>query len=189
MNRSWKIAANDSDTHCQTPWSGCSETSSCLIDLEVLEDDPVIVEKVGDVLDEDEVVSSPSKLRLPDLDPHPSEELDIEGRTIELFEFPHSFFQTVEAPLSILEKPSPVRIRNETCGLPAPVNPVELATLRFEDLWKDAEGHVTVGSRKGELRAGQAVRSDRHLVAGRNAGDQESVDHDGGVGEHAARPR
>ena len=96
-------------------------------------------------MNEFEVVGSPRELCTLDVEAHPSEEFDVEGRAIELLQFVKGPFEPVETPLRILKEIPPVRIRNEILGLPAPIDSVELGTLGSEDLWKDEKRHIRSG--------------------------------------------
>jgi hypothetical protein len=114
-----------------------------LIDLEVLEDNPIITEKLGDVLDEGEVVRPPSKLRRLNIHSHPAEELDVERGTVELLKLVDGIFEPVEPSLRILEKVPSIRIRNEAFRLPPMIDSVEARALNVED-GREKTKHVTV---------------------------------------------
>lgn len=115
-----------------------------MINLEVLEDKPVIDEELGDLLDEFKVVSSPSELSPFDSETHPVEELDVEGCPIKLLELVHSTLQPVEPFLCSLEQVPPVRVRNEVLRLPLPVNPVKVGAFSLKNRWENEEWHVTL---------------------------------------------
>jgi hypothetical protein len=88
------------------------------------------------LLEKFEVISTPSKLSPLNVKPHTSEELDVKRRPIELLKFVDRLFQPIEAPLGILEKVPPVRIRNEVFGLPPSVCAIEAGAFDSNDLWE-----------------------------------------------------
>lgn len=114
-----------------------------MIDLEVLENGPVITVEIGDELNESEIIRSPSKLSSLDRPPHAIEELDVEGSPVELLKLVDCSFESIEPPLRIFEKVAPVRIRNEGLRHPPMIDSVEACSLNFEDGREKAK-HVTV---------------------------------------------